>query len=142
MGRRGPKPTPTVFDIAHATGDGPTDPPEIVAADPVALEVWHSTLRRLQSLELWHQADAGVVARYSVLSSTWRSALAEVRRSGLTVVAKNGIPYPSPAASMMTKLAPQLLAIETALGFTPRARSRMKAPVPAEPSPLKAFLES
>ena len=141
MGKRGPKAKPTLLSLAgHNAGGDPTAPPIEVAGDADALAVWHSTVANLRLIGVWSRADAGVVARYCCTVSLWRAALAEVRASGTTQTTKTGFSGPTPAALLLGKLSPQLLAMEVAMGLTPRARSKMQAKPQQEPDALTEFL--
>lgn len=142
MGRRGPKAKPTALSVHRggAAAGRPTDPPDEVSADPVALETWHRTLASLQQLELWHRADAAVVARYCLMTSLFRRCLAEVNADGMAMATTTGYQAVRPAASQMIKFASQLNVMESSLGLTAKARSRMKVETPDVPSELDEFL--
>ena len=142
MGKRGPKARPTLLlSLAgqNAGGD-PTAPPVEVATDADALETWHRTIANLRAVGVWHRADAGLVARYAITVALWRAALAVVRTNGTTQTTRTGFSGPTPAALLLGKLSPQLLAMETSLGLTPRARSKMQAKPQQEPDALTEFL--
>lgn len=142
MGRRGRQPKPTALSVHRggAAAGRPTDPPAEVSADPVALETWHRTLASLQELELWHRADAAIVARYCVMTALFRRCLAEVNTDGMAMATTTGYQAVRPAASQMIKFASQLNVMESSLGLTAKARSRMKVAAPAGPDPLDEFL--
>ena len=141
MGKRGPKAKPTLLSLAgHNAGGDPTAPPIEVAGDADALAVWHSTVANLRLIGVWSRADAGVVARYCCTVSLWRAALAAVRTNGTTQTTRTGFSGPTPAALLLAKLSPMLLAMETAMALTPRARSRMAAKPQEEPDELTEFL--
>jgi P27 family predicted phage terminase small subunit len=101
-----------------------------VAADPIALAAWERAVTGLQALDLWHRADRDVVTRYALMWSTWEACRRDVAANGLTMETRTGYRAPSPTATLMSKIAPQLLTLEVAMGFTARARARMRITAP------------
>lgn len=132
MGKRGPQRKPTALSANRdkRSAAGLDAPPADVAADPVALEAWDRAVGGLQALDLWHRADRDVVARYALLWSQWEACRQDVAANGLTMETKTGYRAMSPTATLMAKLSPQLLTLEVALGFTSRARARMRVTAP------------
>lgn len=141
MGRRGPKPMPTMLSTQQSAAGGPGDPPPEVQASPVALDVWRRTTAALESVSLWHQADGSILARYCILSAMHRECQADVTRNGMTITTNSGYRAPSPAATTLLKLSTQLLAIEQSIGLTPRSRSRMKAPLTKAVDEFQTWLD-
>jgi P27 family predicted phage terminase small subunit len=145
MGRRGPKPKPTLLTAysgakSPSAKEGPDPaPPAVVAAGEIAVATWDSTVASLRALGVWHDADRAAVARYALLTAMHDACAEEVRRDGPTVTTSSGYVTPSPASTMLLKLAASLLALEGALGLSPRTRNRMKADAPEDLGELERF---
>lgn len=146
MGRRGPKPKPTLLTMhsgakSTSADEGPDRaPPSVVAAGAAAVEAWDRTVDALRKLGVWHIADRPAVARYATLSAMHDECLAAVAKDGPTVRTKSGYVTPSPESTMLLKLAAALLALEGALGLSPRTRNRMKADAPTDLGELEEFI--
>jgi phage terminase small subunit len=65
--------------------------------------------------------------------------LEAVRKDGPTVRTSSGYVTPSPDSTMLLKVAAALLALEGALGLSPRTRNRMKAETVIDTSWLDEF---
>jgi P27 family predicted phage terminase small subunit len=132
MGRRGPQARNALAQQQNCKANAGTEAPAAVAADPVALEKWQTTVQALRDLRLWHTSDREVVARYSLLSAAWSAAYADVRERGPSMPTSTGYEAMRPAAVQLTKLAAALLSIESALGLNAKSRQRMSAGAAAD----------
>lgn len=123
MGKRGPKPEPTVLKIAKGNpGKRPLNkreplPPVSRVVPPdwlsgVALEKWQEVVPLLLDMGVMTDADIGAVARYCTMFEQYLSFLKVVRET-----------QDSKASSMLMKLAASLLRIEQEFGMTASARS-------------------
>lgn len=145
MGRRGPKPKPTLLtrfsgkrSPKSAAGPDPA-PPAVIADGEIAVETWTATVAALRALGTWHEADRPAVGRLAGLTATYRQCAAAVRKEGPTVRTSSGYVTPSPESAMLLKLAASILALEGALGLSPRTRNRMKAEPAIDTDWLAAF---
>jgi P27 family predicted phage terminase small subunit len=145
MGRRGPKPKPTLLTRFSGKGarkgaTGPdVIPPAVIAAGPIAVATWEATVESLRALGVWHEADRAAVGRYAALTAMHDQCLEVIRRDGPTVKTSSGYVTPSPETTMVIKLAASILALEGALGLSPRTRNRMKAEPAIDTDWLAAF---
>lgn len=157
MGKRGPKPEPTVLKIAKGNpgkrainkrepkppSDG-IEPPEYLAGK--SLEKWHEVVPQLKMMGVMTDADVEVIARYCTMHEQWLKYLDQVRR-GLDVLVirdeSGKVKYmqSTPAATMLMKLATSMLRIEQEFGLTPSARTGIVAQTnDQEDDPLARFL--
>lgn len=143
MGKRGPRPEPTILKIAKGNpgkrrlnkdepkpaSDG-VQPPEWVTG--VALAKWNELVPQLVGMGVMTNADVETVARYCTMHEQFVKYLDQVRR-GLDVLVvrddKGKVKYmqSTPAAVMLHKLAPAMLRIEQEFGLTPSARTGIVA---------------
>jgi P27 family predicted phage terminase small subunit len=146
MGRRGPKPKPTLLTLhsgkgaaSAPTGPDAAPPAVVAAAGVIAVETWDRTVTSLRALGVWHEADRAAVGRYAALTAMHDQCLEAVRKDGPTVRTSSGYVTPSPDSTMLLKVAAALLALEGALGLSPRTRNRMKAETVIDTSWLDEF---
>jgi P27 family predicted phage terminase small subunit len=145
MGRRGPKPKPTLLTRFSGKGarkgaTGPdVIPPAVIADGEIAVETWTATVAALRALGTWHEADGPAVGRLAGLTAAYHRCAAAVRAEGPTVRTSSGYATPSPEATMLLKVAASILALEGALGLSPRTRNRMKAEPGIDTSWLDEF---
>ena len=143
MGKRGPRPEPTILKIAkgnpgkrHLNKDEPKpasdgiQPPEWVTGN--ALAKWNEIVPQLLAMGVMTNADVEPIARYCTMHEQYVKYLDQVRR-GLDVLVirddKGKVKYmqSTPAAVMLTKLAASMLRIEQEFGLTPSARTGIVA---------------
>lgn len=140
MGKRGPKPEPTVLKIARGNPgkrklnrSEPTPPSSGVAPpdylDGIALARWHEVVPLLLGMGVMTVADVGTLARYCTMHEQYLSFLKEVRET-----------HDSKASSMLMKLAASMLRIEQEFGLTPSSRSGIATQKEAPKSMLSEFL--
>lgn len=143
MGKRGPKPQPTIIKMARGNpgkrrlnaqepkpeSDG-IEPPAWVTG--VSLEKWNEIVPKLIAMGVMTNADIEAIARYCTMHEHYVKYLDQVRR-GLDVLVirdeKGKVKYmqSTPAATMVTKLAASMLRIEQEFGLTPSARTGIVA---------------
>ena len=77
-------------------------------------EVWQVTVRVLQEMRVFTQADAGMLSRYCELSCLWQETK------------KNALMLPtSKTVSLLLKISVELRSIEVQFGMSPSSRSRV-----------------
>jgi P27 family predicted phage terminase small subunit len=143
MGKRGPRPEPTILKIAKGNPgkrrlnkDEPKpaidsiQPPEWVTGN--ALAKWNEIVPQLLAMGVMTNADVEPVARYCTMHEQYVKYLDQVRR-GLDVLVirdeKGKVKYmqSTPAATMLNKLSASMLRIEQEFGLTPSARTGIVA---------------
>jgi P27 family predicted phage terminase small subunit len=130
MGKRGPRPRPTLAAPGPAGRPLPAGvdaaPPE-VAASPHALAVWERLVPVLRRMGVWTAADRETIARYCTLHELHARYADECRAGRDRLTTRTGYEALSPAATMLTKLSASLLSIERQYGLTPTARASIAA---------------
>ena len=143
MGKRGPRPEPTIIKMAKGNpGKRPLNKNEPKpAADAIhppdwvtgkSLDKWNEVVPKLIGMGVMTNADIDTLARYCTMHEQYVKYLDQVRR-GLDVLVirddSGKVKYmqSTPAATMMTKLAASMLRIEQEFGLTPSARSGIGA---------------
>ena len=143
MGKRGPRPEPTIIKMAKGNpGKRPLNksepkppsdditPPDWVTG--VARSKWDEVVPKLVGMGVMTNADVDTIARYCTMHEQFVKYLEQVRR-GLDVLVirdeKGKVKYmqSTPAATMLMKLAASMLRIEQEFGLTPSARSGIGA---------------
>lgn len=143
MGKRGPRPEPTIIKMAKGNpGKRPLNksepkppsdditPPDLVTG--VARSKWDEVVPKLIGMGVMTNADVDTIARYCTMHEQYVKYLEQVRR-GLDVLVirdeKGKVKYmqSTPAATMLMKLAASMLRIEQEFGLTPSARSGIGA---------------
>lgn len=158
MGKRGPKPQPSVIKLARGNPGKkkvnkneplPTcdniEPPDYLQGK--SLEKWHELKRHLTKMGVMTDADVETLARYCTMYEQWIKYLDQVRR-GLDVLVirddSGKVKYmqSTPAAVRLDKLAVSMLRIEQEFGLTPSARSGLsvKETNQDDKNPLKKYL--
>ena len=157
MGKRGPRPEPTILKIAKGNpgkrrlnqsepkpAADAIQPPDWVTGK--SLEKWQEVVPKLLGMGVMTNADIDTIARYCTMHEQYVKYLDQVRR-GLDVLVirddagKVKYMQSTPAATMMTKLAASMLRIEQEFGLTPSARSGLSASKTQEQDELSAFFE-
>ena len=141
MGKRGPRPKPTLSNACTDHTAGPDAPPPEVATSPHAAAVWGRVVPILKRMRIWTAADRETIGRYCQLHELHARYVAECRAGGDRMVTKTGYEALTPAATMLTKLGASLLSIEKEYGLTASARSNISAAAPEEPDELQKFLD-
>ena len=156
MGKRGPRPEPTIIKMAKGNpGKRPLNknepkpaadaiqPPEWVTGK--SLDKWNEVVPKLIGMGVMTNADIDTIARYCTMYEQYVKYLEQVRR-GLDVLVirddagKVKYMQSTPAATMLTKLAASMLRIEQEFGLTPSARTGIVAKKPQDISDLDAIL--
>ena len=156
MGRRGPKPEPTILTMARGNPakkqinarepkpkSGNIKPPKYLTGE--SLKCWKEVTPGLIATGVMTEADVPTLARYCTMYEQWLRYLAEVRagRDVLTIFNDDGsVKYQqqTPAATMQQKLATSMLRIEQEFGLTPSARTGIVAQKEDEHDPLAKYL--
>ena len=159
MGKRGPRPEPTILKIAKGNpgkrrlnesepkpAADAIQPPDWVTGK--SLEKWQEVVPKLIGMGVMTNADIDTIARYCTMYEQYVKYLEQVRR-GLDVLVirddKGKVKYmqSTPAATMMTKLAASMLRIEQEFGLTPSARTGIATTQTDKPhDDLEAFFAS
>lgn len=156
MGKRGPRPEPTIIKMAKGNpGKRPLNksepkppsdditPPEYLSGK--SLEKWHAIVPQLKQMGVMTVTDVETIARYCTMWEQWLKYLEQCRR-GLDVLVirdeSGKVKYmqSSPAATMQQKLATSMLRIEQEFGLTPSARTGIVAQTEDEDDPLARFI--
>lgn len=153
MGRRGPKPTPTVVlklrgnkDVAGRRA-GEVQPPPGVPEAPAWLndierEVWDRTVDSLSKTRgLLTVIDGGLLASYCEAWAEFLNARAEIERDGPTVWSEKGGAYQHPAVGRKNSALERIRRIGSEFGMSPASRTSVKvaASVPDANSKKKYF---
>ena len=128
MGKRGPRPKPTLSNSCPNQAAGPDAPPPEVATSPHAAAVWGRLVPILKRMRVWTAADRETIARYCRLHELHSRYVEECRAGRDRMVTKTGYEALAPAATMLTKLGASLLSIEKEYGLTASARAQIAAP--------------
>ena len=143
MGKRGPRPEPTIIKIAkgnpgkRALNQSEPKPPSDDIKPPswvtgVSLEKWEEVVPKLVGMGVMTNADIDTIVRYCTMHEGYVKYLDQVRR-GLDVLVirddKGKVKYMqiTPAATMLSKLSASMLRIEQEFGLTPSSRSGISA---------------
>jgi P27 family predicted phage terminase small subunit len=141
MGKRGPRPKPTLSTTTNLNQPAGSDaPPPEVAASPHAAAVWGRVVPILKRMRVWAAADRETIGRYCQLHELHARYVAECRAGGDRMVTKTGYEALTPAATLLTKLGASLLSIEKEYGLTPSARAHIAAPTLEEEEGGEALL--
>src|SRR5210317_960083 len=157
MGKRGPKPQPTVLKLARGNPGcrklndaepkpkaDKIEPPKYLTGE--SLKCWKVITPGLIATGVMTEADVPTLARYCTMHEQWLLYLAEVRAGNDILVILNddgSVKYQqsSPAATMQQKLATSMLRIEQEFGLTPSARTGIVAQKnDQEEDPLARFI--
>lgn len=155
MGKRGPRPEPTVLKIAKGNpgkrrlNRAEPTPPADAIQPPVwlagaSLEKWHDVVPKLVSMGVMTNADIDTLARYCTMYEQFLKYLGEVRQGNDVLVIRDEagkVKYmqSTPAATMLTKLAASMLRIEQEFGLTPSARTGIATTQSKQQDDLEAF---
>ena len=135
MGKRGPRPRPTLA-APGTTGrpmpPGDDDAPPEVAASPHALAVWTRLVPIRRRMGVWTAADRETVGRYCTLHELHARYAAECRAGRDRMITRTGYECLSPAATLLTKLGAAMLSIEREYGLTANARASIALSLDAE----------
>jgi P27 family predicted phage terminase small subunit len=147
---RGRKPTATVLKVLRGNpGKRPINQDEPLPAD-LALEC-PGELTEPDARTEWTRVIVPAIQRGQItaddrifavahceLWATWRSQLAEAaKHAHVVAVGKNKYPTPNPARVMANKTLLILAKVDAELGFSPTARTRVKATKQTTSDPLK-----
>ena len=156
MGKRGPKPEPTILTLAKGNPgkkrintreprpkSGNIQPPKYLSGE--SLKCWKAITPGLIDSGVMTEADVPTLARYCTMYEQWLRYLADIRAGNDVTTGYNpdgSVKYQqsSPAATMGLKLATALLRIEQEFGLTPSARTGIVAQTEDEDDPLARFI--
>lgn len=143
MGRRGPCPQPSAVTRLHGGRVRNKFEPKAKGGEPVmpagmgeaAQGTWGEIVAAMRAVPgLLAKSDPHAIEMAARLMAMWRESAAHVAEHGgiITVRDEKGVvkfTQPSPQASLVVKLAPQLKNLLAELGLTPSARSRLNLPI-------------
>ncbi len=147
MGKRGPKPTPTVILKLRGSdlGDRP-DEPQPVSGRPVkpdrfseaASRAWDWLCEELDEMGLLARSDVTIMALYcNKVAAYWANHDRLDKVGSVLISPKTGHPYMSAFAQVDAMLTAQLLKILAELGLTSSARTRITVTPDAGPKPVQ-----
>lgn len=142
MGQRGPQPKPGKIHRLHGSyredrhgGElkvkpALPDPPDLVVADPVALQEWHRIARQLFEIGVLTELDTTLLATYCTVFSRWvkaESKLLEGKQSNPEVHrTPNGYEQQSVWLQIANTCVKQLQSLCAEFGLSPATRARLK----------------
>jgi P27 family predicted phage terminase small subunit len=88
---------------------------------------WRRQVRQLTLAGVIEQADRAVLAAYCEAWSEFVTASRTLERDGYTTVTAKGRPMPSPWTTVKNHAATRLVKLAAHFGFSPAARTRVKA---------------
>jgi P27 family predicted phage terminase small subunit len=155
MGKRGPRPEPTILKVVKGNpGKRPLNASEPAPArdrieppswlSDASLAKWHEVVPKLMAMRVMTNADVDAIARYCVMHELYAKYLSQVRR-GLDVLVirdeAGRVKYmqATPAATQLNKLEASMLRIEQEFGMTPSSRSGVNAASEVKDDSLAAF---
>jgi P27 family predicted phage terminase small subunit len=146
---RGRPPKPTVLKVLEGNaGKRPLNHkeprPTASAARPeylvgAAADEWDRAVGAMPP-GFYTAADVPVLAIHSLAWSTYRAALGQVAREGMTSVGSMGQTVPHPSIAVAARCADLLLRASDRLGGSPVARARLEMPDDAPPSKFDGLL--
>ena len=107
-------------------GELDTTPPQIVAENPDALEVWNSTIKSLNDARITKDLDKNIFTLYCVWWSRWLEAEAEIDKVGLVCYGEQGAAYQHPMVSIAKQASEKVVTLGARLGLSPRDRNSLK----------------
>lgn len=143
MGSRGPQPTPTA--ILKARGSwlvrGRKDEPEPELGRPrcpswltaEAKRKWKRLVPKLEAMRVLAEVDEDLVMRYCLLVVEWKHAILNVQEHGISEQTDKGSRM-RPEVVYANTLMLELRQLETLLGMSPSARSRIRMEPKADAS--------
>ncbi len=164
MGKRGPKPQPSIIKYIRGNPSKealPTDeptpdllpirvqPPEWLEGR--AVEVWHKSVERLSNMRVLTEADVPAVARYCVETTLYLACYEKVKTAGEEYIhwepdpnrtdGKLRIKYTqvAPWATQMNRHHANMLQIEREFGMTPSSRTQISTGIEKQDDPIRAF---
>jgi P27 family predicted phage terminase small subunit len=109
----------------------PDCPPEL---GPVAKQEWDRLAGQLGPLRLITHLDRAALASYCAAYALWAEATQAIQTYGAMVKSPSGYPVQSPYVSIANRQTEIMMRIASEFGLTPASRSRISAPVAAQPS--------
>ncbi|SDO29469.1 phage terminase, small subunit, putative, P27 family [Halomonas shengliensis] len=101
-------------------------PPEWM--DPIGQAAWRELAPWLVKVKILTGSDLHVLETYCEAYATWRAAVEEVARTGLTVETAMGGISKNPALTAKNEAHRQMTVSGSALGLTPADRARLAVP--------------
>ena len=154
MSRPGPSPKPTKLKKMQGNPGGRPLPknepqPSIASSVPPAPEYldevgqaeWNRMGVELHKLGLLTTIDLSAFAAYCQQYSIWISAIEEVKKGGVVVVAQSGYQQQSPYFTIQNKAQTEMRKWLTEFGMTPSSRSRVQVSEQTEIDPMEEFLK-
>lgn len=152
MGKRGPKPKPTVLKImAGNPGKRPLNaqesrpssadlrPPDWL--DDAAKAKWEALAPELSRLGLLTAADVDTFAAYCQAWAEFRAATMQIAKEGRTTKARKGQrQYPHPAVAQQRTAIQAMRQLGSLFGLDPASRASFKQPPQPQVDELEAFL--
>lgn len=145
MGKRGPKPTPTVLKLLRgnpgkravntrepkpAVSKRLPQPPSHLGK--LAKQEWRRIVPELHRLGMLTSIDRNELARYCELWARWREANDVVVDQGMTFTTDKGYVCQRPEMTLSLRLSAELRRLADAFGLNPSARSRIDVRPPSE----------
>ena len=121
-------------------GDPETKPPQNVASDPFALEIWQRTVETLIASGTWQASDRHAVERYSVAQACCIHCEKAVLEGDIIQTTKTGYTQISGAMCAYAKAAKIAEGCEKQLGISVDARRALSLANAPEADELDRFL--
>lgn len=137
MGRRGPRPEPTVLRILKGNTQrrpiptGEPTPPSGMPACPAwlpadAKNVWKATAPRLHRMGLLTMVDAELYGNYCLAQATLKKAQKVIDKHGLTFTTPAGYVQQRPEVSVVNRMLYLVKGYGDHFGLSPSARTRIE----------------
>jgi P27 family predicted phage terminase small subunit len=109
---------------------------------PNARQAWRQLQPQLEAMGVLTKIDGNALARYCQLWARWREAEAHILEHGSVVKSPAGYAMQNPYVSIANKLISALSRLESDLGMTPAARTKIEVPqAKEEPDALTKLLD-
>lgn len=146
MAKPGPKPKPKPNSLAVAKDENgaPRLAREMPAAPAIlkgqGLIEWRRVTKVLDEMGLITRADVDVVALYCQTVAQWKDSTKHVQDEGAVIMTKSGYPIQNPHLSVANRCSRDMQRLQSELGLTPSARTRLVVQEDDVPDPYDAFL--
>ena len=114
--------------------------PDAVEADDTARSRWHWVCRQLESMNLLHETDQGLIAGYCLDYSMMLSLWEVIKGGQVSDMDEKGRSKLKPEANQFHSYSDRCLKREAELGLTPSSRSRLSAPQTEKEDEFAAWL--
>jgi P27 family predicted phage terminase small subunit len=136
MGRRGPKPEPTILKVLKGTKEqkdlmGEMNPTGLLTCPQELSTAARAEWKRITKVlppGLLTAADRSLLASYCSAWALWREASGHVQSEGLVLEGKDGGSYQNPWLSILNKQVQIMASLSGRFGLSPSDRNGIKVP--------------